>query len=104
MTWSDVREGGTVYHVLMTHWGKGIVEQVVLVSALERMFERGTRRVLVNFDAVQGTVRMTVRELRKTPNRKKIRDMVEFYQGRGVNARDGGDRLVLPPKRERNNR
>ena len=98
MIWGDICTGATVYHTLMTHWGKGIVKEVVLVDALERVFERGTRRILVDFKHRPLTVRLTLRELRKTPNRRKIRDMVKFYQGRGVDAKDGGDRLILPSR------
>ncbi len=96
MNWRDVQPGATVYHSLMTHWGKGIVRKVVPIGSLESMFERGTKRVIVDFDGLDSPARLQLRELRKTPNRKKIRDMVAIYQKRGVNAQDGGDRLIIP--------
>lgn len=96
MNWRDVQPGVAVYHSLMTHWGQGIVQKVVMANMMERMFERGTRRVIVEFDGLETPTRMQLSSLRKTPNRKKIRHMVRFYQSRGVDAKDGGDRLVIP--------
>ena len=98
MNWRDITSGGVVYHSLFTHWGPGTVEKVVSVDLLESMFERGNRRVLVKFDCHETAVRLRNTEIRKTPNKRKIREMVAVYQSRGVDARDGGDRLILPGK------
>ena len=96
MNWRDIRPGVTVYHTIYTHWGPGVVEKVVPVNLGESMFERGTRRILVWFENREDVARMQLKELRKTPNRKKILAMVDMYQRRGVQAEDGGDRLILP--------
>lgn len=97
MKWSDIRPGVLVYHSLYTHWGKGVVFRIAHVDALTAMFERGTtQRVLVKFEEHDEATLVTLQMLRKTPNRKKIREMVAMYQKRGVGAKDGGDRLVLP--------
>lgn len=95
MNWRDVHIGMVVYHVTFTHWGPGIVMAIASCNCLEGMFERGSRRVIVRWES-GSRHRAHLRELRKTPNRKKIRSMVELYQRRGINAKDGGDRLVLP--------
>ncbi len=96
MRWNDLRPGTKVYHTLFTHWGKGVVERIDGVGYLEGMFEGGDKRAVVRFEGCDGTVRIRANELRKTPNRKKIRSMVELYRKRGVDAVDGGDRLVMP--------
>lgn len=96
MNWRDIRRGMTVYHTIFTHFGPGIVEGIVTCDGLERLFERGNRRVLVLWDKSDKASRMQLREIRKTPNKKKIRTMVEIYQRRGVDAKDGGDKLILP--------
>ena len=96
MNWRDVRNGMTVYNCVYTHWGKGTVLDVVSCDSLERMFERGNRRVLVQYEGVERPVRQQLCEIRKTPNKKKIREMVELYPKRGVDAVDGGDRLIMP--------
>jgi len=98
VNWKDLKPGATVYHSLLTHYGKGEVLQVVLVTLLEALFEQGTRRVLVQFEGCNEPVRTVATLLRKTPNKKKIREMVKFYQRRGTPAEDGGDRLILPDK------
>ena len=98
MNWRDVKPGVEVYHGVYTHWGKGIVQRVVCVDYLEALFERGSKRVLVQFEAHDTPTRMRLQELRKSPNRAKIKRMVAIYQKRGVDAKDGGDRLILPGK------
>lgn len=93
----DIRKGMTVYHSLYTHWGRGIVQGIDAPNYGEILFERGGIRVLVAFEGSRSAVsRMRLRELRKTPNRKKLKAMIELYRTRGVDARDGGDRLILP--------
>ncbi len=96
MQWKDLRPGTVVYHNLLTHFGKGIVECVQGVEFLEGLFERGKRRAIVTFEGRSEKVRCRCGELRKTPNRKKIREMVQFYKARGRNVVHGGDRLILP--------
>jgi hypothetical protein len=96
MNWKDIRRGATVYHCIFTHWGKGVVQDVVSVNLGEAMFEKGDRRAIVQFEEHDTAMRMQATALRKTPNRKKIRDMVTWYRERGVQAEDGGDRLILP--------
>jgi len=94
----DIKRGMTVYHNIFTHWGPGCVIGIVAAGSLERLFERGSLRVLVRFESHDKPVRLQIREIRKTPNRKKIKQMVDLYQRRGTNAIDGRDRLILPPK------
>ena len=96
MNLRDIKVGDVVYHSLYTHWGKGIVEKITMVNTMEKLFEFGTHRVIVRFAEHQTSSRVSLNEIRKTPNKKKIREMVEFYQKRGVDAQDGGDRLILP--------
>ncbi len=97
MNWNDIRPGVEVYHSLFTHWGKGIVQKVVSVNCLEGLFEGGSRRIIVQFDGHDSPSRMQLRELQKRPNRRKIKEMVYFYRRRGLEAKDGGDRLILSP-------
>ena len=98
MNWKDIKPGKTVYHGLLTHFGKGEVLEIVPCTLLEVFFERGSKRVLVQFEGCDEPVRMQPATLRKTPNKKKIREMLEFYEKRGTPAKDGGDRLILPGK------
>ncbi len=100
MKWSDMKPGAEVYHSIFTHHGKGVVEKVVNADCLTRMFERGgPRRVIINWaDGSRTTTQLYA--IRKTPNRKKIRDMVACYARRGKVAKDGGDRLILPESPE----
>lgn len=92
----DVKVGARVYHTVFTHWGSGVVQGIVRANAMEALFERGAYRAVVHFAAHTESVRTILPHLRKTPNRKKIRDMVAMYRKRGVDAQDGGDRLILP--------
>lgn len=96
MNWKDLKIGSTVYHTIMTHWGKGIVERIDGANYLEAMFEKGNRRIVIRFEGREGLARLQNRDLRKTPNKKRIREMVEFYKGRGVKAINAGDRLIIP--------
>jgi len=98
MNWRDIRPGVEVYHSLFTHWGKGIVEEVVGVGCLEAIFERGSKRIRVKFEGHDNVAVVRLYELRKRPNRKKIKAMVAFHQQRGTKAEDGGDRLILPER------
>ena len=101
MRWADLKPGAIVYHTIMTHWGKGIVEKIQDSNFLEAIFEKGkgNRRLIIRFEGRDNLARMSNRELRKTPNKKKIREMVIFYNGRGVNAVDAGDRLIIPEEK-----
>jgi hypothetical protein len=96
--WNDIYPGAIVYHKIYTHWGKGVVEKVVATAGLEAMFEGGSRRAIVRFEYEDGVARCNASALRPTPNKKKIREMVEMYQKRGVDAQDGGDRLIIPSR------
>lgn len=96
MKWRDLIPGTIVYHRIFTHWGKGVVQTVQGVDCLESLFERGKWRAIVKFEAHDNTSRMTARELCAKPNRKKIKDMIALYARRGVEAKDGGDKLILP--------
>lgn len=98
MRWNDIYPGAIVYHKIYTHWGKGVVEKVVSTTGLEAMFERGSRRAIVRFEHEEGAARCNASVLRTTPNKKKIREMVKLYQERGVDAQDGGDRLIIPSR------
>lgn len=103
MRWKDIKKGDVVYHTIFTHWGRGVVKEIRHTTGLENMFEKGRGlgpvRIMVDFEGIDGLARMTSRELRKTPNRKKIKDMVALYKKRGVDAVDGGHILILPKKR-----
>ena len=103
MNRKNLRPGTVVYHSTFTSWGKGVVEQVVCADCLEALFERGRGSVwvIVQFEhrLPPGKARMSPRELRKTPNRKKIKSMVALYAMRGETAVDGGDRLILPERK-----
>ncbi|MHC4868014.1 MAG: hypothetical protein ACYTEX_28415 [Planctomycetota bacterium] len=97
MKWTDIIPDTVVYHSLYTHWGKGVVQRIVHVDPLTALFEKGTtRRALVQFEAQKEPVQVLAAMLRKTPNRRKIREMVAMYARRGVAAQDDGDRLILP--------
>jgi len=98
MNWNDIRPGTIVYHRILTHWGKGKVIKISFVDCYEAMFERGSRRIVIDFEGLETPARLKLSAIRKTPNKKKIREMVAFYQGRGVDARDGGDRLLIPTR------
>lgn len=97
----DIRPGVTVYHRTYTHWGKGTVVRITVANVLENIFEcrSGSLRVVAEFEGLTKPARLPLRELRKTPNRKKIKEMVEFYKNHGIEAVDGGDRLILPEKK-----
>ena len=95
MRWSDIRPGVVVYPTLMTHWGRGVVERIVHADPLELMFERGgPRRVKVSFeDGKMRTLRAT--ELRKTPNKKKMKEMESLYRSRGTPVEVTDTRLII---------
>lgn len=93
MKWKDITVGTVVYHKIFTHWGKGIVQQIVPFSCL---FEKGTKRAWVVFEHEEGRALMAAPMLRKTPNKKRIKEMIEYYKINGFEAKDGGDRLILP--------
>ena len=92
----DVTIGMTVYHGLFTHLGPGIVKDVCGTFGLEAMFEGRGIRVVVQFNDGKTPHRLRLSQIRKTPNRKKIKEMVAVYQSRGVDAKDGGDQLIIP--------
>lgn len=102
MNWKDLRKGVVVYHRVFTHWGRGVVLRVDSVSSLERLFEKGDRRVIVVFVGRQEKppVRCKAIELRKNPNRPKMRRMVELYRMKGVDASIDGDRLIIPERKK----
>lgn len=96
MIWSEIRPGVIVYHGLFTHLGKGVVVCVQAANMFESMFEKGNRRVVVDWEDKDASSRHKLLELRKSPNKKKIRDMVRIYKLRGQEAKDGGHILILP--------
>lgn len=97
MNWKDVQLGSVVYHRIYAHWGKGVVDDVVPANAFETLFERGSRRrAIVSFEGNEKPVRLKATEIRRTPNRKKILEMVKLYESRGEQAIDGGDILIIP--------
>lgn len=101
MTWDDIHTGAVVYHRIFTHFGKGIVQSVVDANGLELMFERGgNRRIIVKFEAHEDTTRVMLKALRSTPDVKRIDGMIEFYRGRGVEARNVDGRLIIDRKEE----
>ena len=97
MNWHDIKPGTEVYHSLIVSRGKGIVEAVVGLDLLEAVFEHrgGNKRIIVNWTDGART-RSSLRSLRKSPNRKRIRELVAYYETRGTVAEDGGDRLIFP--------
>lgn len=100
MQWKDIVRGGKVYHTLFTHWGEGVVERIDGINFFEALCERGKRRVVVKFEFFDNSTRLQNTALRKTPNKKKIREMVASYKKRGVEAVDGGHILILPEKKQ----
>lgn len=99
MNQRDIKVGGTVYHCIFTHLGKGEVLSVGRKNGLEAIFDRGGGpwRIMVRFEHSDGKVhRVTSRCIRKTPNRKKMREMVAVYADRGQTAIAATDRLILP--------
>lgn len=100
MQWKDIKPGAVVFHTIFTHWGRGVVVHVRGVDVLENLFERGRWRAVVEFEGLDKRAALRASELRKTPNKKKMRAMIAFYQARGVNARisDSGERLLIPKK------
>lgn len=93
---TDIKVGMTVYHSIYVHWGPGVVKEITYRNFVENLFEKGsTIRVVVEFDGLEEIVRVIPSLLRKTPNKKKIREMVAMYNKRGTAAIDGGDRLII---------
>lgn len=88
MKWSDIYPGVTVYHNMFTHWGPGVVKSVNT--------SYGRKFALVDFEFDEGMATSRATEIRMTPNRKKIKAMVKIYAAMGIDAKDGGDRLILP--------
>ena len=85
MRWCDIRPGVVVYPTLMTHWGRGVVERIV---------HSDPRRVKVSFeDGKTRTLRAT--ELRKTPNKKKMKEMESLYRSRGTPVEVTDTRLII---------
>jgi len=78
--------------------GEGIVERIDSIDFFETLYEKGNRRVIVKFEFFDDSTRLQNTALRKTPNKKKIREMVEFYRKCGTEAVDGGHILILPEK------
>ncbi len=97
MNLRDICLGMTVYHTLFTHYGAGVVKRIVHCTSLTSGGAYVTvKRVSVQWSEKDKATSEHPRSLRKTPNRKKIQSMVELYRSRGANAKDGGDRLILP--------
>lgn len=86
------RKGMTVYHSTFTSWGKGVIREIT-----SSIFDTRQKFYVIDFDGRDEPVRLnSLRGIRSTPNRKKIKSMVALYESRGFKAVDGGDRLVLP--------
>ena len=98
MNLRDITEGATVYHRIYTHLGAGVVQSIKRTNVLESMFEKGAVRIMVKFAGHNDVWRVRPSEIRKTPNRAKIKAMVKLYADRGDVAIDGGDILILPAK------
>jgi hypothetical protein len=99
MNRADIKPNAIVYHKLLVSLGPGRVLKVVRSSLTEMVFEKrsGRYRVIVAFEyGPKEPVRVVPSDLRKTPNTKRIKEMVLFYRERGRAAVDGGDRLILP--------
>lgn len=97
MHWADIKPGAVVYHRVYTSYGRGVVVGVTASDWLEHAV-LGKRRkyVVVRFEhsgSETNDCRLSV--LCKSPNRKKIKEMVDFYTSRGTPAEDGGDRLIF---------
>lgn len=96
MRWRDVYEGAVVYHVTYVSFGRGVVSHIRAATPLELIFDRRKKHVVVKFEHTDGLVDAQASQLRTTPNRKKIREMIAYYATRDKVAADGGDRLILP--------
>lgn len=91
----DARLGATVYHSIFTTWGKGVIRGIH-----ESIFDAKIKFYIIDFEFRDEPVRLEgLSGLRKTPNRTKIKAMVEMYRSRGTEAIDGGDRLILPDQK-----
>lgn len=87
MRLKDLKPGATVYHTLYVSWGKGTVEYVYPCGR--------SHRARVQFEGRAEIATVSPRELRRTPNRRRIKMMIEVYAARGVEAIDDGGRLVV---------
>lgn len=100
MNWKDIHPGILVYHTIFVRWGAGSVEKIVSDKFVENYHNQISRRVIVKFDGRSEKVRVRASNLCKTPNRKKINEMVKYFKDRGTETIDKEDILVVVEKAE----
>lgn len=84
-----------VYHAINVQYGRGTVKRII------RGPHRATTTLIaVAFDGVAEEVICKTSELRKSPNRGKIKLMLAEYFRLGVEAVDGWDCVVIPEQRK----
>lgn len=71
----DIKIGMTVYHSFFVHWGKGVVK------AIATSLCSSGKRYAIDWEN-QGKKICRIRDLRKTPNKKKIQELsdVKMYR------------------------
>ena len=89
MRWKDIYQGASVYHAFQLHLGPGIVKDVITIK--EKPLQKPIRRILVEFQQSDKIVEANINELRISPNKRRIKDMVALYQSRGQPVIDHGD-------------
>lgn len=82
-----------VYHTINVQYGRGTVKKII------RKKHTDTTEVLVTFAGIPEEVLCKAGELRKSPNRSRIKMMLVEYSRKGIDAIDGWDCVVLPESR-----
>lgn len=77
MKHKDIHTGMAVYHSLFVHWGKGVVKGVA-----STYYARGKRYAVCWENQEVGTTICRVNELRKTPNKKKQKQLQDLRMHR----------------------
>ena len=95
MDWRDIKSGTVVYHPIYVTWGRGVVQAVVPPTALERAFERGSKRAVVQFAHGPQEARLLASELRKRPAKRRMAEMAALYRSRGVEVLVHEDHLEI---------
>lgn len=91
MKLSEIEEGMTVYHSHRLTWGKGVVVERARIDGFGLLF--GGRRprggvwdVIVKFEGHDDNTAVKPSWLRATPNKRRMREMIKFFEGRGQKA------------------
>lgn len=100
MKLSDIQVGMTVYHSNRLTWGKGIVVKRSQPDGFAILFggkrpRGGVWDVVVKFEAHDDNTTVKPSWLRTTPNKRRMREMIKFFTGRGQKAYERDGRLIL---------